>query len=160
MNDKPNSVFVTYIAASPAKLWEAITNGQVTQQYFFGRRMESDWKVGSPWRLVMEDGRTDSGGTVIESDPGRKLAITWRVEWIEAFRNLPEAKVAFQIDHLRDVVRLTVSDFLDESIDERYAEGGRNGWPIILSGLKTLLETGRPLPQFELPKPPTASQQA
>ena len=102
MAEKPNSVFVIYILTTPQKTWEALTNGDFTEQYFFGRRMESD-----------------------------------------------------QIDALGDVVRLTVSEFHPKGIDEKYAEGGRRGWPIILSGLKSLLETGRSLPKFELPDMPT-----
>jgi uncharacterized protein YndB with AHSA1/START domain len=64
MTEKPSSVFVTYIVTTPEKLWEALTNGEFTSQYFFGRRIESDWKVGSPFKLVMEDGRIDSQGKV------------------------------------------------------------------------------------------------
>ncbi len=60
MTEKPSSVFVTYIVTTPEKLWEALTNGDCTKPYFFGRRIESDWKVGSPFKLVMEDGRIDS----------------------------------------------------------------------------------------------------
>jgi uncharacterized protein YndB with AHSA1/START domain len=53
--EKPNSTFVIYIVTAPEKLWEALTNGDSTRQYFFGRRTESGWEVGSPWKLVMED---------------------------------------------------------------------------------------------------------
>jgi uncharacterized protein YndB with AHSA1/START domain len=155
MTKKPSSVFVTYIATTSKNLWEALTNGDFTKQYFFGRRMESDWKVGSPFKLVMEDGRIDSQGKVLESEPPRRLAVTWHVEWMEELRHVPAAIVTFEIDVLGDVVRLTVSEFHPEGIDRKYIEGGRRGWPIILSGLKTLLETGRPLPRFELPEMPT-----
>src|SRR4051812_36428512 len=107
MDDKPSSVFVTYIVTTPETLWKALTDGDFTRQYFFGRRMESDWETGSPWKLVMEDGRTDSQGKVLESEPPRKLSLTWHVEWIEEFRQLPGAKVTFEIDPLGDVARLT-----------------------------------------------------
>ena len=83
MTEKPSSVFATYIVTTPEKLWEALTNGDCTKRYFFGRRMESDWKVGSPFKLVMEDGRIDSQGKVVESEPPRRLAVTWHVEWME-----------------------------------------------------------------------------
>jgi uncharacterized protein YndB with AHSA1/START domain len=155
MTEKPSSVFVTYIVTTAEKLWEALTSGEFTKQYFFGRRMESDWEVGSPWNLMMEDDRIDCQGKVLESDPPRRLALTWHVEWMEELRRLPEAVVTFQIDSLGNVVRLTVSEFHPEGIDEKYVEGGRRGWPIILSGLKTLLETGHSLPKFELPDMPT-----
>lgn len=154
MTENPSSVFVTYIVTTPENVWESLTNGEVTKQYFFGRRMESDWKVGSPWKLVMVDGRIDCQGKVLESDPPRRLAVTWHVEWMEEFRQLPEIIATFQIDPLGDVVRLTISEFHPDGIDPKYLEGGRRGWPIILSGLKSLLETGRPLPRFDLPDMP------
>jgi uncharacterized protein YndB with AHSA1/START domain len=155
MNGEPSSVFVIYIVTTAERLWEALTNGEITKQYFFGRRMESDWQLGSLFRLLMPDGRIDCQGKVLQSDPPRRLAVTWHVEWIDEMRHLPEAVVTFQIDALGDVVRLTVSEFHPEGSDPKYVEGGRRGWPIILSGLKSLLETGRPLPKFQLPDIPT-----
>ncbi len=154
MTEQPSSVFVIYIATTPERVWESLTNGKVTKQFFFGRHMQSDWKVGSPFKLLMEDRRIDTQGKVLECDPPRRLAVTWHVEWMEEFRHLPEAIVRYQIDPLGDVVRLTVCEFHPDGIDPKCIEGGRRGWPIILSGLKTLLETGRPLPKFELPDMP------
>ncbi|HEY1067641.1 MAG TPA: SRPBCC family protein [Pirellulales bacterium] len=155
LKDKPSNVFVVYIQASAQRVWDALTQSEFTKQYFFGRAIESDWRVGSPWRLVMEDGRTDCTGVVVESQPPHRLAITWRVEWLDEMRSLPESRVVYQIDSLNEqdaVSRLTVSEYVDETLPEKYLEGGRRGWPIILSGLKSLLETGRPLPKFEMSK--------
>lgn len=142
----PEAVYVIYIATTPEKLWAALTAGELTKQYFFGRRIESDWKVGSPFALWMEDGRVDVNGRVLECDPPRRLTVTWHVEWLEEFRRLPDAIVGYRIEPLGDVVRLTVTESHDESLPEKYKEGGRRGWPVILCGLKTLLETGRPMP--------------
>jgi len=147
--DKPGTVYVIYIAAAPERVWAALTSPELTRQYFFGRRVESNWKVGSPVTYWMEDGRIDVRGKVLECDPPRRLSITWHVEWIEEFRRLPEVCVSFQIDPLGDVVRLTMGEFHPKPLDEKYLEGGRRGWPVILSGLKSLLETGRPLPKFD-----------
>lgn len=141
---KPSFVYAIYIAAPAEKVWRALTDGEFTRQYFFGRRIESDWKVGADWALLMEDGRVDSGGKVLECEPPRRLAIGWRVEWLEEFRKLPEAIVTFDIDPAGEAVRLTVTQ-LTAPIDEKYLEGGRQGWPAIISGLKSLLETGKPL---------------
>jgi uncharacterized protein YndB with AHSA1/START domain len=152
VNDKPSNVFVTYIVTTPEKLWAALTQGEITRQYFFGRRMQSDWKPGSPWKLLMEDGKIDCMGDVLECDPPRRLAISWRVEWHEEMRKLPPGKVTYQIDQLGDMVRLTISEFHHPSLDQKYVEGGRKGWPLITSGLKSLLETGHPLPKFDIMK--------
>jgi len=147
----PDTVYISYIVATPERVWHALTNGEMTRQYFFGRRIESDWNVGSHWTLWMENGRVDCSGKVLESDPPRRLSITWRVEWMEELRNLPDTIVTYQIDPLGEVVRLTMTESHPELKEEKYLEGGRAGWPIIISGLKTLLETGNPLPHFEFP---------
>ncbi len=144
----PDTVYVNYIAASPEKVWTALTDAAFTVQYFFGRRIESDWKVGSTVLYLKEDGRVDVQGRILVCDEPRLLSYTWRVMWLDEYRGLPEAIVTFQIDPLGDVVRLTMTESHPTAIDDKYLEGGRRGWPVILSGLKTLLETGRPLPEI------------
>ena len=152
-----STVYVTYIATTPERVWEALTSGEYTQRYFFGRRIESDWKEGSAWMLWMPDGRADVSGKVLKSDPPRLLSVSWRVEWVEEMRNLPDAIVTYTIEPVGDgIVRLTIEEAHPTPIPEELLEGGRQGWPMILSGLKTLLETGRPLP-IAVPEPPTAA---
>jgi uncharacterized protein YndB with AHSA1/START domain len=145
----PQTIYVTYIVTTAEKLWAALTSAEFTQQYFFGRRIESDWKVGAIVRYWQEDGTLDVEGTILECDPPRRVSFTWRVMWIEEYRNLPPALVTFQLDSLGEVVRLTMTEAHDESIEEKLLEGGRKGWPVILSGLKSLLETGHALPKFD-----------
>lgn len=152
---KPNFVCVTYIAAPAEKVWAGLTDGELTRQYFFGRRMQSEWKAGADWTLMMEDGRVDSGGKVLEYDPPRRLAISWRVEWLEEYRKLPEAIITFDIEPAGEAVRLTVSQINPRPIDEKYLEVGRQGWAAVLAGLKTLLETGKPLKIVMPPGAPT-----
>jgi uncharacterized protein YndB with AHSA1/START domain len=144
-----DTVYVIYILTTPDKLWTALTDGETSRKYFFGRRVESDWKVGSPFKMWQQDGTLDVSGKVLEADPPRKLSVTWRVEWIEELRHLPESIVTYQLDRLGEVVRLTMTEAHPEPIEERFLEGGRRGWPVILSNLKTLMETGRPLPEFD-----------
>jgi hypothetical protein len=79
--------------------------------------------------------------------------VTWRVEWLPEYRDLPEGIVIFDLAQSGETVRLTVSEIHDPALPEKFKEGGRAGWPIILSGLKSLLETGR-VPKIEMPKPP------
>jgi uncharacterized protein YndB with AHSA1/START domain len=147
-----STVYVTYIATTPEKLWAALTSSEFTRQYFFNRTVESDWKTGSPWILRMPDGRVDVKGEVRESDPPRKLVVSWNVDWIAD--RLPEAVVSYEIDELGDgVVRLTMTEAHPTPIPAYLLEGGRKGWPMILSGLKSLLETGRPL-NIPVPQPP------
>lgn len=143
--------YATYIVTTPERLWQALTSAEDTQKYFFGRRVQSSWQVGAPWQLLMPDGSVDSQGVVLEADPPRTLATTWHVEWLEEYRHLAEAEVRYRIEPLGGVVRLTVSELHKPPIEEKYLEGGRKGWPVILCGLKTLLETGRTMPLPEMP---------
>lgn len=151
-----STVYVTYIAATPERVWEALTSAEYTARYFFGRRIESDWKEGSAWTLWMPDGRADVSGRVLRADPPRLLSVSWRVEWIPELRDLPESIVTYTLEPLGDVVRLTMEEAHPTPIPEELLEGGRQGWPMILSALKTLLETGRPL-QLAVPEPPAAA---
>ncbi|HSU16510.1 SRPBCC family protein [Longimicrobium sp.] len=148
-----STVYVTYIAATAERVWEALTSPEHTERYFFGRRIESDWKEGSTWTLWMPDGRADVSGRVLRAERPRVLSVSWRVEWIEELRDLPESIVTYTIEPLGDVVRLTMEEAHPTPIPEELLEGGRQGWPMILSGLKTLLETGRAL-NLAVPEPP------
>jgi len=150
MEWQPKTVYVTYIVTTPEKLWAALTSPEFTRQYFFGARVESDWKIGSVVKYWRPDGTLDVQGKVLECDPPRLLSITWHVEWHEEFRKLPENLVTFQLVPLSDVVRLTMTESHQEPIDDKILEGGRRGWPVILSSLKSFLETGHPLPDFDM----------
>jgi uncharacterized protein YndB with AHSA1/START domain len=149
-----STVYVTYIAAPAEKVWAALTSAEFTRRYFFGRDVESDWSVGSPWLLRKPDGTLDVRGVVLESVPPRKLVVTWNVVQ-EQFKDLPECVVTYDIEPAGDgVVRVTMTESHPTPIPAYLLEGGRRGWPMILSGLKSLLETGRPLP-LAVPQPPS-----
>lgn len=149
-----STVYVTYIASTPQKVWAALTSSEFTTQYFFGRGVESDWKTGSPWALRKPDGAVDVEGIVRESDPPRKLVVTWKVNGPEEFKGLPESIVTYELEPVGEgVVRLTMTEAHPTPIPAYLLEGGRRGWPMILSGLKSLLETGKPL-DIPVPQPP------
>ena len=141
----PKTVNVVYIAATPEKVWAALTSAEFTRQYFFGRSVEIEQKVGGSFILRMPDGRVDVEGKVKECDPPRRLSVTWRVMWIEEMRKLPDCLVTYQIDALGDAVRLTMSESHQWDVPKAILAGGRQGWPVIISSLKSLLETGKPL---------------
>ncbi len=149
-----STVYVTYIASTPEKVWAALTSGEFTAQYFFGQSVESDWQQGSPWLLRKPDGTISVKGEVRASQPPRNLVVSWKVEWPEQFKDLPEAIVCYEIEEAgTDVVRLTMTEMHPTPIPANLLEGGRHGWPMILSGLKSLLETGKPL-AIRPPQPP------
>ncbi len=147
-----STVYVLYIAATADKVWEALTTSVFTTQYFFGRSVESDWKAGSPWVLRMPDGRVDVKGMVRESNRPSKLRVTWNVDWLPDPKP-PECFVTYQIEYVGEgLVRLTMTEEHPTPIPKAWLEGGRKGWPMILSGLKSLVETGKPL---NIPTPQT-----
>jgi uncharacterized protein YndB with AHSA1/START domain len=142
---RPEFVYTTYIASSAEEVWEALTRGDFTRQYWFGRRIESDWTVGAP--VMFFDGDTDvvtDRGEVLECDPPRRLSYTFHVEFIEALEREAPSRVTFDLDPLGQVVKLTITHDEFEPGSPTF-EGIRAGWPAILSSLKSLLETGAPL---------------
>lgn len=143
--DKPSSVYVIYIATTPERLWTALTDGEFTRQYWGGRRIQSDWNVGSPVHYVREDGRVDWQGEVLQADPPRLLSYTFHMQISDAHKRERPSRVTFELEPTGSVVKLTLThDELDP--DSVTFETTRYGWAAIMSSLKSLLETGRPLP--------------
>ena len=138
---KPKFVYVTYIATTPEKLWEALTKADFTEKYWFGSRIESEWKVGSPFRIQTGVADKDWHGKVLQYDPPRLLSYSFRVAGgAEHF-----TRVVFQLEQHGPVVKLTLThDELDEK-DVKFYTGISGGWPAVLSNLKSLLEGGNPL---------------
>ena len=146
---KPSFVYVTYIETSAAKVWQAIIDPEVTRQYWPGPHENvSDWQPGSSWAHRRGDvaQTVDVVGKVVESTPPQRLVMTWarprEAETIEK-----HSRVTFEIEPLGDrVVRLTVIH-QDLEQDSDMLKSILNGWPLVLSNLKTFLEAGRPLPR-------------
>jgi uncharacterized protein YndB with AHSA1/START domain len=141
---KSTFVYAIYIAGSAEAVWKALLDGEFTRQYWAHDNV-SDWTPGSPWEHRRTDGsgRIDILGEVVEARPPERLVITWADP---ADRMHPDrrSRVTFEIEPVADMIRLTVThedlepgSAMDQSI--------RQGWPRVLSSLKSLLETGRPL---------------
>jgi uncharacterized protein YndB with AHSA1/START domain len=140
---KPEFVYVTYIETTPEKLWEALTDSAFTRQYWFDTEVRSDWKVGSPFALVMSGTVTDTG-EILEADRPRRLSYTFRHERDDDMRNEPATKVVFTLQPFGKLVKLTVTHE-GFGVGSKLLDGISKGWPAILSGLKSLLETGKVL---------------
>ncbi len=138
---KPNFVYVTYIRTTPEQLWQALTDGAFTERYWFGRRIESDWKVGGRVTLWHE-GKVSDSGEVLECDPPRRLSYSFRVEFVEEMRREPPSRVTFELEKLGAHVKLTLTHDRFEP-GSKVLAGISTGWPMILSSLKSLLETGQ-----------------
>ncbi len=140
---KPQFVYVTYIETSAEKLWQALTNADFTERYWFGHRLTSDWKVGSPYRFTNQ-GQPMVEGEVLISEPPRRLAYTWNNRKDEA-RGEGISRVTFDLEPRGKVVKLTVThDELGE--DGKTLRDISGGWPMVIASLKSLLETGHPMP--------------
>jgi uncharacterized protein YndB with AHSA1/START domain len=143
MMRKPEFVYVTYIETTPEKLWEALTSSEFSKRYWFNTELKTDWKIGSPFALVMNGTATDVG-EVLEFDRPRRLSYTFHHVLSEEARKERPTKVVFVLEPHGKLVKLTLTH-------EGFAEGSKlldgisKGWPAILAGLKSMLETGHAL---------------
>src|SRR4051812_45361491 len=148
---KPEFVYTTYIETTAEKLWQALTSGDFTERYWFGHRVASAWEIGSPCKFAKE-GKDTIAGKVLAFEPPKRLSYTWD-PFAPNAHGERISRVTFDLEPRGKVVKLTVThDDLDE--------GGKTfrdisgGWPLVLANLKSLLETGPPLPA--MPPSPAA----
>ncbi|WP_283098764.1 metalloregulator ArsR/SmtB family transcription factor [Frankia sp. AgB32] len=133
-------IFEIYIRTTPERLWEAITDPEIRARYQFGARVTSDWTPGSRVEMASPGAPGLLGeGDVLESDPPRRLVHTLTALWSDEVKAEGASRVTWEIEPVADSCRLTVThdQLRDGAHDELYG-----GWPMILSGLKTWLETG------------------
>lgn len=137
-------VYVTYIRTTPERLWQALTDPAFTRHYWLGMWHESDWKPGSPWRIMIPDGRVGHSGEILMSEPGRRLVLAWRNEFQPELRVEGHTRVTFDIEPQGEAVKLTVTHESDMP-ESKVIATVSSGWPHILASLKSLLETGESL---------------
>lgn len=144
-------IYVTYILSTPEKVFEAITKPELARRYW-GHENVSDWKAGSRWEHIRaNDERTvELVGKVIEVSPPSRLVITW-ANASQAADPASHSRVTFDIEEYENMVRLTVTH--DElEVGSGMEKGIKRGWPVVLSSLKSFLETGRGLDVFAKPR--------
>jgi uncharacterized protein YndB with AHSA1/START domain len=138
-------VYVTYIAATPHKVWEALLEGELTRQYLQHEHI-TDWTPGSKWELVANDANRTVRhvGQVLECVPDQRLVLTWG-DVADAADPARHSRVAIDLEPVGEMVRLTVTH---EELSADMRRRITRGWPLVLSSLKSFLETGRPLDIF------------
>jgi uncharacterized protein YndB with AHSA1/START domain len=144
---KTDFVYVSYIAASPERIWDALIKSEFTRQYW-GNDNISDWKPGSKWEHRDSGGQRELRlvGRVVEFSPPRRLVLTWAAPADEA-NAAAHSRVTIELEPIEEMVRLTVThDQL--AADSDMLRGITAGWPRVLSSLKSMLETGKPLPTW------------
>ena len=132
---KPEFVYVIYIASTPEKVFQALTDEKMSEQYWFGN--------GAPFALKLKREEKDVTGEVLEFDPPRRLAYSFRAAHA-GMEAEPPSRVTFELEQQRDQVKLTI-------VHDKFEPGSKalesvsRGWPLVLSSLKSYLETGKVL---------------
>jgi uncharacterized protein YndB with AHSA1/START domain len=146
MTVQTTQVYAVFIRATPEEVWDAITKPEFTTRYFYGSAIQSTFEPGAPYLgLTGDRERTLVDGEVLEADPPRLLRHTWRSLYDEETAREPHSRVTWEIEPQDGgVTKLTVvHDELEAA--PKTAANVAGGWMFVLSGLKTLLETGEPL---------------
>jgi uncharacterized protein YndB with AHSA1/START domain len=152
---KSTYVYVSYIRTTPEKLWKALTDAEFIKQYWFGMHADSQFKTGSPWKLVSTDGTIWDSGEIVEAMPPRRLVIRWQ------HQNKPELKAegpslcTMEIEPSAGAVKLSITHTVERN-PSKLIEAVSGGWPKVISNLKSLLETGSIA--LQEPYPATASR--
>ncbi|MDE1996932.1 MAG: SRPBCC family protein [Rhizobiaceae bacterium] len=134
-------VYVTFIRTTPDKLWSALTTPEFMRKYWFNVGFDTDWKVGSPWKMAFPDGRVTDQGEILEFDPPKRLVFKWQNEFMPELKAEGWSQCVMDIEPVGDVVKLTVTHTIERE-NSKLIVAVSGGWPKILSNLKSLLETG------------------
>ena len=141
-------VYVTYIKTTAEKLWEALTSREFMAQYWLGNQPEADWRVGGAWKIVRPNGEPTDTGEILELEPGKGIVIKWRNEFMPELKAEGFSTCTMEVEPAgkpgEESMKLTVTHTMERADSKLIAAVG-GGWPLILSNLKSVLETGVPL---------------
>ena len=138
---KSTCIYVSYIRTTPEKLWKALTDAEFTKQYWFGMRSESEWRPGSPWKLVSESGEVWDAGEVVEAKPPRRLVLRWHHQKKPELKAEGPTLCTMELEPGAGAVKLTITHTIERE-SSKVIEAVSGGWPKVISNLKSLLETG------------------
>jgi uncharacterized protein YndB with AHSA1/START domain len=134
-------VYVTYIRTTPEKLWRALIEPEFTRQFWCETTQESEWKPGASWRLLKPDGSAADSGEIVEFDPPRRLVLTWLNHMSPEVAAEGHSRMTYELEQQGGLVKFTVPHQMDKPGSILISKVS-TGWPMILSSLKTMLETG------------------
>jgi uncharacterized protein YndB with AHSA1/START domain len=141
-------VYVTYIRTTPARLWSALTDPAFMRQYWFGMHCESRWQAGSSWQMISGDGSIIDAGEIVEADRPRRLVIRWQHQKYPELKAEGESLCTLELQPSGTAVKLTITHTIGRD-PSKFIHAVSDGWPKILSNLKSLLETGSTLLEDE-----------
>lgn len=147
LTTKPKHVHRVAIKATPEQVWAAITDPHKTAKFWYNGAIQSEWKVGSPYAIIGPNGIRQAEGEILVLEPPHKLVMSWRLIQYEDTAKEPPSRITWEIESLADWDGVTLVTVVHDEFEqaERTAEVLEQGLPIVLSGMKTLLETGTPL---------------
>jgi len=135
-------VYVTYIRTTPEKLWSALTtDAEFMKQYWFGVHCQSHWTAGSSWKMVHDDGQISDAGEIVEAEPPRRLVIRWQHQSKPELKAEGESLCTMELEPSGPAVKLSITHTIERDPSKLIAAVS-DGWPKIISNLKSLLETG------------------
>jgi len=139
---KSKFVYVIYIKTAPEKLWHVLTTPEFIKRWWGGGiTITSDWNVGSTWVMSYADGRVADAGEIVEFNPPKRMVIKWRNEWNPELKEEGFSRCTFDLEEIDGAVKLTLTHGIDLP-NSKFIEAVSVGWPMILSNLKSFLETG------------------
>lgn len=138
---KSSFIYVSYIGATPEKLWSALTDVEIIKRYWFGNRCESGWTAGSSWTMVYPDGRITDVGEIVEAEAPRRLVIRWRHQNKPELVAEGESHCTMELEPSGPAVKLTITHTIEHE-PSKFIVAVSVGWPKVISNLKSLLETG------------------
>jgi uncharacterized protein YndB with AHSA1/START domain len=138
---KSTFIYVTYIRTTPEKLWSALTDVEFMKQYWLGVRCESQWTAGSSWKLVYPDGRNTDAGEIVEAELPRRLVIRWQHQDKPELKAEGESHCTMELGSSGPAVKLSITHTIERD-PSNFIAAVSGAWPMVISNLKSLLETG------------------
>ena len=137
-----NFVYVTFIRTTLEKLWSALTDPEQMKQYWLGVHIQSDWKTGSGWKMFLPDGTLADTGEILVIERPRRIQLKWRNEFRPELKAEGFSLCTIELEPYGSSVRLSVTHSIERT-ESKFIQAVSGGWPMILSNLKSLLETGQ-----------------
>lgn len=133
--------YVTYVRTTPEQLWGLLTSAESFRQFWFGMRFESQWTKGSSWKMVSSEGRIYDAGMIAEADPPHRLVLRWQHQLRPELKAEGPSVCAMEMEPSGSAVKLSINHFIDREASE-FMAAVTIGWPMVISNIKSLLETG------------------
>ncbi|MGQ0742006.1 MAG: SRPBCC family protein [Alphaproteobacteria bacterium] len=136
--------YTIFIRTTPERLWEALLKPEFTKLYWYEATHDSNWEEGAPWRLLAPGGRVADSGKVLQIERGKRIVLSWQHQLMEEMRAEGLSRATIELEQQGEAVKLTLTHEIGKQ-GSRFIEAVAQGWPAILSSLKSLLEAGKAL---------------